>query len=59
MINAFSEKDSNIDFLLNDYILQFRQMINEDNIYLSAVCIEKLYQREEMSYICNPIYALQ
>ena len=59
MINAFSEKNSNIDFLLNDYILQFRQMINEDNIYLSAVCIEILYQGEEMSYICNPIYALQ
>ena len=43
MINAFSEKDSNMDFLSNDYILQFRQMMNEDDLYLSTVCIEKLY----------------
>ena len=52
MINAFSEKDSNIDFLSNDYILQFRQMMNEDNLYLSAVCIEKLYlKRRNVIYM--------
>ena len=45
MINAFAEKVNKIDFLSNDHILQFRQMMNDDNFNLSAVCIEKLHRK--------------